>query len=241
MAKLKFKPAADREELLEKYSNSASLEIGPKALETTTKEDVKKILEAFDKGYKDLLKKQDNPGRVEFCLEVNKPIGTEAVVAYDNVHPSCVFSVVKHSGTRFKATIRVALIDKQDLPTTNIVHGFYGPYGDSGEAGFYGMTYGDPRMPFPRDLHGDEPAALRTFSRKCEVYWKGRDGKSGHIFLATAEELNRLLKEMRENKIPVAGQMARLRSFRMYGKSPMRKTYVSGPAEDAINLGKLEL
>ena len=43
MAKLKFKPAADREELLEKYSNSASLEVGPKALETTTKEDVKKI------------------------------------------------------------------------------------------------------------------------------------------------------------------------------------------------------
>ena len=63
MAKLKFKPAADREELLEKYSNSASLEVGPKALETTTKEDVKKILEAFDKRYKDLLKKQDNPGR----------------------------------------------------------------------------------------------------------------------------------------------------------------------------------
>ena len=103
------------------------------------------------------------------------------------------------------------------------------------------MTYGDPRMPFPRDLHGDEPAALRAFSRKSEVYWKGRDGQSGHIFLATAEELNLLLKEMRENKIPVAGQMARLRSFRMYGKSPMRKTYVSGPAEAAINLGKLDL
>ena len=241
MPKLKFQASANREELLRKYSNSDSVEIGPKALPLTSREDVEKILQAFDDGSKKLIEKEQTPGRVEFCLRADKSVGTEAVVPYDSVHPSCVFEVVKHSGTKYKATIRVALIDKKDMPSTNLIHGFYGPYGDTGEAGFYGMTYGAPRLPFPRDLHGDEPAVLRAFSRKCEVYWRGADGQSGHVFLATPEELENILEEMKTNKLKVTGQMARLKSFRKSGLSPLRKKYNAQPSEEAIDLGTIKL
>lgn len=241
MSKLKFQASASREELLRKYSNSDSIEIGPKALPLTSREDVEKILQAFDNGYKKIIEKEANPERVEFCIRADKSVGTEAVVPYDSVHPSCVFEVVKHSGTKYKATIRVALIDKKDMPRTNLIHGFYGPYGDTGEAGFYGMTYGAPRLPFPRDLHGDEPAALRAFSRKCEVYWRGADGQSGHVFLATPEELENILKEMKANKLKVTGQLSRLKSFRKSGLSPLRKKYNSQPSAEAIDLGEIKL
>ena len=55
MPKLKFQASANREELLRKYSNSDSVEIGPKALPLTSREDVEKILQAFDDGYKKLI------------------------------------------------------------------------------------------------------------------------------------------------------------------------------------------
>ena len=241
MAKLKIQPAANRAELLFKHSNCASKEIGPKALSFTKPEDVSKILSAFDEAYKKIIDKEETTERVVFCLHADKSVGTEAVVPYEVVNSASVFEVVKHSGTRFKATIRVALIDKKDMPRTNLIHGFYGPYGDSGEGGFYGMTYGEARLPFPRDLHGDEPAALRAFSRKCEAYWRGDKTHKGHVFLATPEELEEILNEMKANKIPVNGQQARLKRFRMRGLSPLKKAYKSEPAADSIDLGKIKL
>lgn len=71
------------------------------------------------------------------------------------------------------------------MPTTNLVHGIYGPYGNSGKAGIYTMTFGQPGTELPKELGSGEPEPAQTFNRECRKFWDGENGKAGHVLLAT--------------------------------------------------------
>lgn len=67
MDKLEFLPAADNAEHWDRHTDSSSLTIGSKAIETTTKDDIVNVLGKFDTAYKNAIEERGNPGRMVFC------------------------------------------------------------------------------------------------------------------------------------------------------------------------------
>lgn len=241
MEKLEFVAAAENEEHLQRHSDSASKVVGSKSLETTKPEDISVILKQFDSAYKAAIEKYGNPGRQVFAIETDKDVGTDALVSAEELDANKIFSIVREPGTKGEANIKVAIISPQDMPKTNVVHAVYGPYSSTGKGGIYTMMFGDPGEPFPRKLDENADARSIELNEKAKEYWNGKDGKGGHVFLITPDELEEALVKMEENGISTNTQMARLKKFRQHPSSPIIKHEKSKIQENAKNLGKIKI
>lgn len=241
MEKLEFLSAADNEEHLARHSDSASLTIGSKAINSTTKEDVASILTKTDEAYQEEIEKQGNPGRKVFAVKTDRWVGTDAVVSAEELQENKIFNIVREPGTRGEANIKVALVDAKDMPKTNVVHAIYGPYGPTGKGGIYTMIFGDPGEPFPRDLPEDADARLVAMNERAKEYWNGKNGKGGHVFLVTPQELEVAIKQMNENGLDTTVAKKSLAEFQKNPTSPIISHKPSEMAKDAIDLGKVYL
>lgn len=241
MEKLEFLPAADNEEHLARHSDSASLTIGSKAIGSTTKEDIASVLSKTDKAYQEEIEKQGNPGRKVFALKTNRWVGTDAVVSAEELQSDKVFNIVREPGTRGEANIKVAIVEAKDMPKTNVVHAIYGPYGPTGKGGIYTMMFGDPGEPFPRDLPADADEHSVALNEKAKEYWNGKDGKGGHIFLVTPQELTEAIKQMDEHGLDTTEAKKRLEDFQKNPVSPIISHKPSEIAKDALDLGTVYL
>ncbi len=166
MEKLNFLPSANNEEHLARHL-AGSLVVGSKALKTTTKNDISKISAKFDRAYQEEIEKYGNPGRKVFGVEADKPVGTDAIVAAEELPADKVFHMVREPGTRGENEVKVALIEAQDMPKTKVIHAIYGP---TGNGGVYTMMFGDPGEPFPRELPADTDDKTIALNKRAEEY-----------------------------------------------------------------------
>ncbi len=241
MEKLNLLAAAENQEHLERHADSSSLTIGSKALRTTSEEDVKEILAKTDKRYETMIDEQGNPGRQVFGIKTDRWVGTDAVVPVEELEGDRIFKITREPGTRGEADILVAIVDEKDMPKTNVVHAIYGPYGPTGNAGIYTMMFGDPGEPFPRQL--DETADERTvaFNEQCKEYWYGKDGKGGHVFLATPQEMQVAIEAMREHGLPTQEAEKKLAEFENNPISPIKEHKPTQVSNSVVDLGKIYL
>lgn len=238
---IEFLHAADNEEHLNRHSDSSSLVVGSKALPHTTKQNIHDILDKFDKSYQNIVETTGIATRLVFGLTTNKKIGTDAVVPAENIQSSSIFNIVREPGTRAEAEIRVALINHEDMPKTNIVHAIYGPYGPTGKAGIYTMVFGDPGEPFPRQLPPEADKGAVEANKKAELYWNGANGKGGHVFLITPQELEDSITKMKDAGLPTKNQETRLASFNQNPSNPLLKQTASLVSKQAMDLGRVAL
>ena len=241
MNKLEFLPAADNEEHLDRHSDSQSLTIGSKAIKTTTKEDIANILKTSDNAYKKAIEKQGNPGRMVFAVKTDRWVGTDAVVPAEDLQKDKIFNITREPGTRGEANIKVALINVKDMPKTNVIHAIYGPYGPTGKGGIYTLIFGDPGEPFPRDLPADANEKMIALNEQAKEYWNGKDGKGGHVFLTTPEELSVAIQQMQEHGLDTTIAQKKLTEFQNNPTSPIISHNPSEIAKDAVDLGKVYL
>lgn len=235
MEKLGLLPAAYNEVHLNRHSDSASLTVGSKAISSTTKEDVACILAKTDKAYQEEIEKYGNPGRKVFALKTDRWVGTDAMVPMEELQENKIFNIVREPGTNGEFNIKVSLIEAKDMPKTNVVHAIYGPSREPGKAGIYTMIFGNPGEPFPADWQSAEQRA------KSEEFWNGKNGKGGHVFLVTPQELEFAIKQMDENGLDTAEAKKKLADFQKNPTSPIISHKPSEMAKDAIDLGKVYL
>ncbi len=242
MKKKDFIKAAEKKEHLQTHMQH-SRKIGSKALKHISEQNILDILHCFDQAYAKLIDEQGNPGRQEFCLKTNSPVGTDAIVRADEIAEGSAFEVVRGLGTPYAGKVKVALINKKDMPTTNIVHGIYGPYGNSGKAGIYMMTFGQPEVPLPKDLGKNETEQTQIFNQECAKFWNGENGKNGHVYLATPDELMSTIAEMKSYGLKTKVLELRLEAFFRGGeKSPLKEEHrPSQKSKNAVDLGMLPL
>ena len=233
--KLQLAPCADNEEHLKRHTDCSSLVAGSKVLPEVSRADIQAISAKMDNQYQDLIEKEGNPGRRVFCLEADRQIGTDAVAPIESLDKNSVFNIVREPGTDRAYTINVALISPKDMPKTNIIHGIYGPYGDSGLGGNYTMIFGDPGEPFPMKLDENADIRVKLANRKKEEYWQN------HVFLATEEELAFAVSKMKEAGLSTEVAEQKLEQFKKNPKSPIVQEFHSSPAKDAMHLGKIKL
>lgn len=242
MEKLELLSAANNKEHLVRHLNSDSLTIGSKAIESTTEEDVAIILTKTDEAYRKEIEEHGNPGRKVFALKTDRWVGTDAVVPAEELQENKVFNIIREPGTSGGVAIKVALIEAKDMPKTNVVHAIYGPYYRSkGKGGIYTMMFGDSAEPFPRDLPKDADARSVAMNERAKEYWNGKNGKGGHVFLVTPQELDVAIKQMDEHGLETDIAKKRLEDFRKNPTSPIISHKPSEKAKDAIDLGNVYL
>lgn len=236
MEKLELLPAEYNELHLNRHSNVDSLTIGSKVVRPTTKEDIATILAKTDKAYQEEIEKYGNPGRKVFAVKTDRWVGTDAMVPVEELQNDKIFNVVREPGVEGRSVnIKVALIEPKDMPKTNVVHAIYGPAREQGKAGIYTVIFGDPGEPFPADWQSAEQKA------KAEEFWNGKNGKGGHAFLVTPQELEEAIKQMDENGLDTTIAKKRLAEFQKNPTSPIISHKPSEMAKDAIDLGKVYL
>lgn len=145
---------------------------------------------------------------------------------------------MREPGTRGEAKIKVALIRPEDMLLTNVVHGVYGPYGPTGQGGVYTIMFGDPGEPFPRELPADADERSKAMNQQAEEYW---NGKGGHVFLITPQELDYAIAKMQEAGINTKVAEVYKNKFEHNPVSPIVEETHSQPAKNAIHLGKVSL
>ncbi|MFI3241513.1 MAG: hypothetical protein R3Y43_02985 [Alphaproteobacteria bacterium] len=235
MEKVEFVSSANNEEHLERHSASTSLTVGSKALDGTSKDDIAKMLNVTDQTYQSAIEAEGTPGRIVYGFKADKPIGTDAVISAENLMADSIFNIVREPGTRGEAKVKVAIINKKDMPRTSVAHAIYGNYGPTGKAGIYTMIFGDPGEPFPGEHLPKE------VNEKAEKYWNGEDGKGGHVFLTTPEELSVAIQKMEEAGLSTTVAESMLNKFKQNSQSPVLKREPSQIASDAKNLGIISL
>ncbi len=240
MERLNFLPAANNEEHLSRHT-AGSLVAGSKAIRSTTKAYISKMLAIFDQAYESEIEKYGNPGRKVFGIEANCWVGTDGVVPADELQTDKIFNIIREPGTRGEVEVKAAIVDIKDMPKTKIVHAIYGPYGPTGNGGIYTMVFADPGEPFPRELPADADDRMIAMNERAKEYWNGKDGKGGHVFLITSEELTEAIKQMDEHGFDTKEARARLDAFQKDPVSPIISHKPTGIAKDAINLGKIKL
>lgn len=234
--------ASEKQEHVRKHKENAHV-IGSKALKHVSEQNIHDILSRFEQAYARLIEEKENPGRQEFCLKTSAPVGTDAVISTEDLKDGAAFEVVRDLGTPYAGKVKVALINKKDMPTTNLVHGIYGPYGNSGKAGIYTMTFGLPGTELPKELGSDEPEPAQSFNRECQKFWNGENGRDGHVLLATPDELALTIEQMKQHGLKTKIQELRLEAFFRGGeKSPLKQNRrPPQKSEKAIDLGTVAL
>ena len=224
--------ASENAEHLKRHAHSDSLTVGSKALDGIKEEDVAQMLKVFDEAYADLIAKEGNPGRKEFCLQCDHPVGTDAVINKSDLKQGVkTVPLTRDIGTPYETEVQVVLIDPKDMPQTNLVYGIYGPYGPTGNAGIYTMIYGDPGKPFPKKLEENADEKAKAANAECEKYWQN------HVFLCTPEELREAISQMSAAGKDVSRQTAALLSFETKGcVTPIAKHQAHQPTKEAVVL-----
>ncbi len=242
MKKTDLVKASERKDHIQRRS-STSLNICSKALQHVSEQTICDILSHFDQAYADLMAENDTPERKVFCIKTATPVATDAIISEDELKEGAVFEVMRDLGTPYAAKVKVALINRQDMPTTNLVHGVYGPYGKSGKAGIYLMSFGNPGMPLPKELSASEPEHKKAYNRECLKFWNGENGRKGHVILATPDELLSTIEQMKKFGMPTKTQELRLEAFRRGGsKSPLKEQHrPATKSKNAIDLGQIKL
>lgn len=227
-----FIKAAENKEHLQRHADSGSLTVGSKALPETGQADVAKMLRTFDAAYEAMIAEKGNPGRQEFCLRCDRPVGTDALVAKADLNKGVrPVTITRDIGTPYETDVQVVLIDSKDMPRTDLVYGIYGAYGPTGKAGIYTMVYGDPGKPFPKKLEATASEADKARNAECEKYWKA------HVFLCTPDEMRAAISEMSAAGRDVSRQTAALLSFQVRGgASPLKRYRASVPSKEAVLL-----
>lgn len=220
-------PYNDNEEHLKRHTDKDSLTMGSKIIRSAQLEDMEYVSELFDKEYAKLIEQEGNPGRRIFAVDCKQAMGTDAVVPSDVLREGSVFTVVREPGTRGEAKIKVALIDEKDMPKTSHIHAVYGPYGPTGKAGVYTLIFGDPGMPFPRELGPDATKEQKEVEAKNKQYW------DSHVFLVTPKELSHAIEEMKSQGMDTKIAELHLKMFERNPSSPMIKGYSSEIVKDA--------
>lgn len=223
-------PYYENAEHLQRHTDASSLTIGSKILSGVSIDDMKHISALFDEEYAKLIEQKGNPGRQVFAIDCGKDMGTDAVVPQDTLREGTAFTIVREPGTRGEAKVKVALIDEKDMPKTRHIHAVYGPYGPTEKAGVYTLIFGDPGMPFPRELAPDAPKAQKEANDECKKYW------DSHVFLVTPKELIHAIEAMEEHGMDTKIARMRLKMFQNNPKSPMAKDYHSGLDASAMHL-----
>ena len=129
MQKTDLIKASEKPEHIRKHRGNAHV-IGSKALKHVSEQNTHDILSRFEQAYALMIDERENPGRQEFCLKTSAPVGTDAVINAEDIKDGAAFEVVRDLGTPYAGKVKVALINAKDMPTTNLVHGIYGPYGN---------------------------------------------------------------------------------------------------------------
>ena len=242
MQKTDLIKASEKPEHIRKHRGNAHV-IGSKALKHVSEQNIHDILSRFEQAYALMIDERENPGRQEFCLKTSAPVGTDAVINAEDIIDGAAFEVVRDLGTPYAGKVKVALINVKDMPTTNLVHGIYGPYGNSGKAGIYTMTFGQPGTELPKELGSDEPEPAQTFNRECRKFWDGENGKAGHVLLATPDELASTIEQMKKHGLKTKIQELRLEAFYRGGeKSPLKANrHPAQKSEKAVDLGTFSL
>lgn len=176
-----------------------------------------------------------------FAVKTDRWVGTDAVVPAEELQKDKIFNIVREPGTRGEANINVAIVDAKDMPKTNVIHAIYGPYGPTGKGGIYTMIFGDPGEPFPRDLPENADEKTVALNQRAKEYWLGKDGKGGHVFLVTPEELVVAIEQMEEYGLDTKKASAKLAEFQKVPVSPIISHTPSKIAIDAKDLGKVYL
>ncbi|MGN1079278.1 MAG: hypothetical protein ACI4TE_03805 [Alphaproteobacteria bacterium] len=230
--KLNLLKASENEEHIKRHADSSSLTVGSKALKGVKEADVAEMLQAFDDAYADLIEKEGNPERRQFCLQCDRPVGTDAVVAKADLKKGTkIIPLIRDIGTPYETEVNAVLIDPRDMPSTSLVYGIYGPYGSTGNAGIYTMIYGDPGKPFPKKLEADAGEKVRTENAACEKYWQD------HVFLCTPNELKSVISQMTAAGKDVSRQTAALLSFELKGSvSPLSRHAELQPEKGSVLL-----
>ncbi len=224
-------PYHENEEHLKRHTNPHSLTIGSKILSGVS-EDIEYISALFDAEYAKLIEEEGNPGRKIFAIDCKRKMGTDAVVPLDTLQENSAFTIVREPGTRGEAKINVALIDEKDMPKTSIIHAVYGPYGPTGKAGIYTLMFGDPGMPFPKELGPEATKEQKDAEQKNKQYW------DSHVFLVTPKELKKAIEAMKEHGLDTRIAELRLKMFESNPTNPIVKKHQSQMDKSAIHLPK---
>ena len=223
-------PYTENEEHIKRHTNPNSLTMGSKIIPGVSLEDMEYVSALFDAEYAKLIEKEGNPGRRVFALDCGKAMGTDAVVPLSTLKEGSTFTMVREPGTRGEAKIKVALISEKDMPKTRNIHAVYGPYGPTGKAGVYTIMFGDPGMPFPRELGPDASKEQIQAEAKNKEYW------DSHVFLVTPKELQNAIDAMKEHGMDTKIAELRLKMFERNPENPMIKDYHSEMDRSAIHL-----
>lgn len=242
MEKSEFLPASDNQEHLNRHAYSSSLTISSKALKTTNPETVQKLLENFDAAFQKQVQEKGTLGRTVLAIKTDRWVGTDAVVPAEELREDSIFTIVREPGTRGEAKVKVAIVNPENMPKTNVVHAVYGPYNEK-QCGIYTMMFGDPGEPFPKDLPEDADERSIVLNERAKAYWNGVDGKGGHVFLATPSEMENAIRKMKEFGYETEAKLAeiRLKSFLKNPTLPIISHKPSEISKDAIDLGKIYL
>lgn len=148
------------------------------------------------------------PGRLEFKIQKDFVVGTEALVELSGVSGT-PFSMTRDEGTKDERSVNVVLADDRDIPSTNVVTVIAGPYGPTGVWGIYTMFPGeDSGCPFPNEK---QPEDLRS---QYTEYWEN------HGFLVTPETVSAHVEKYRKELDAIREETAReVRAAFELGKS----------------------
>ena len=242
MKKTDLVRASDTKEHLQRYK-AKSLNIGSKPLKNISEQNISEILSRFDNAYASLMINKEIPEHKEFCIKTSAPVATDAIVSEDELKDGAVFEVMRDLGTPYAAKIKVALILHQDMPTTNLIHGVYGPYGKTGKGGIYTVNFGQKEIPLPKELSKSESEEKQQLNSEYLKFWNGENGKNGHVFLATPDELVSTIEQMKKFGMKTQLQELYLDAFQKGGqKSPLKSKHKQSEKDkEVIDLGEVKL
>ncbi len=229
---VEFISAMDNPHFMERHFNKESLTIGSKPLPLAPAEKMVTAMTELDTRAKEIMQTQEKPNVIYLTMEFDQQMSTNPIAPKDCVEQGKIFSVIRDAGTPDEKEVQVALISKEDMPKTNVVHAIYGPY-DEKQFGNYTAFFGAMSEPFPRELDKDATPEQIARNEKCKEYW------DNHVFLATPEEVQKVVQDLqavatktedkdKAQKYTTAATAASMRVnlFKNMGKkSPLTATY----------------
>lgn len=230
--KLNMISALANKEHIDRHVNPKSLTIGSKFLLNIRPEQIENFLKKFDEDYLNMIIEKDNPGVQVFAIECDKPVGTCAVIAVENLTVKAkesIFEIIRDFGATYESKEKVVLISEEYMPTTNCVISVYGAYELTGNAGNLTMYTGYDFVPNPKELQGDESKEEIEVNNRNKEYW------DSHIFLCTPRELEANIVELEKVGVDASILKAKLAEFK--GESPIEKLYKPNIPNDVVKLG----
>ena len=188
---IEFVGAMDNPHFMERHFNKESLTIGSKPLPLAPEEKMVAAMTELDAHAQEIMHTQEEPNKIYLAMEFDQHMSTNPIAPKDCVEQGKIFSVIRDAGTPYEKEVQIALISKEDMPKTNVVHAIYGPY-DEKQFGNYTAFFGAMSEAFPRELPENATPEQIAQNEKNKEYW------DKHIFLATPEEVGKIVKDLQQ-------------------------------------------